>query len=143
MVAAGARVVGIAGTDGVRGAGVVGRRRRRPRGAVDEARRVLARLRAGAHDADGIVLAAEVSALLRRVCVSLWPREQAAGLTGDAWLVFLDRVRGGDEFSRGPGRLLIQAPYRPGVTGAELVAVLDLCEQWLAALQRQPREQQP
>ncbi len=113
------------------------RRGTRRRGAVDEARAVLARLRAVATDADVTTLAAELSALLRRVCVSLWPREQVAGLTGEGWLQFLDRAQGGDEFTRGAGRLLIRAPYRPGATRAEVHALLEACERWIDAVQRQ------
>lgn len=100
---------------------------------------MLVRLRAGAQHRDATQLAAEVSTLLRRICVSLWPREQVAGLTGEEWLRFLDQAQGGDEFARGAGRLLIQAPYRPGVAGAELDALMDLCERWMTAVQERRR----
>lgn len=119
------------------------RRRRRRRSAIVEARTVLAGLRAGAQDAEPRQLAAELSALLRRVCVSLWPREQVAGLTGDGWLRFLDQVRGGDDFARGAGHLLTRAPYRPGVTHAELEALMDLCTGWLDAMEQRSRKSAP
>ncbi len=111
------------------------RRAGRKRSAVAQARLELTRLRADSTVAP-TQLAAELSALLRRVCISLFPRRQVAGLTGDGWLQFLDEVRGGGEFCRGPGRVLIQAPYRPGVSRQELDPVLDLCATWLEAVSR-------
>ena len=111
------------------------RRAGRRRSAVAQARLELARLRADLATTP-THLAAELSALLRRVCISLYPRRQVAGLTGAGWLQFLDDIRGGREFCEGPGRILIQAPYRPGVARAELDPVLDLCATWLEAASR-------
>jgi hypothetical protein len=114
------------------------RRRRRPRDAVAEARRLLDRLRDPDPWQEPARQAAELSALLRRVCVSRWPRAEVASLTGEAWLAFLDRVSGGDGFTRGGGRLLIEAPYRPMVTEPELAALLDLGARWLDAVAARP-----
>ena len=44
-----------------------------------------------------------------------------AGLTGERWLEFLDKSGDTDQFTCGPGRLLITAPYeRHGVIGYRL-----------------------
>ena len=60
-------------------------------------------------------LAQALSTLLRRTAISLFPREQVAGLTGDAWLAWLDEVAKlspQDGFQAGPGRSLRDAQYR-------------------------------
>jgi len=57
---------------------------------------------------------AACSRLLRRVGLSLAPREQVASLTGTAWLGRLDQWHGSTEFTRGPGSLLRESQYRPG-----------------------------
>lgn len=82
---------------------------------------------------DGRVLAQQLSILLRRVSLSFYPRQQVAGLTGQAWLSLLDRTLPGDEFQRGAGRVLIAAPYSIDcrIDGA---ALLQLCERWLRQL---------
>ena len=43
-------------------------------------------------------LAKDLSEFLRRVCLSLFPRTDAAGLLGDEWLGFLDQVLDEPEF---------------------------------------------
>jgi len=56
---------------------------------------------------------AELSALLRRVAISVAPRAETAGLTGQAWLAFLDSSLIGSPFTKGAGQCLASAPYRP------------------------------
>ena len=53
-----------------------------------------------------------------------------AGLTGEAWLQFLDRYAVDNAFTQGAGRALVEAPYRPDapLPAAELTAVV---EQWI------------
>ena len=72
----------------------------------------------------------ELSVLLRRITVSIFPRNESAGLTGMAWLEFLDRSVHGEPFSKGPGRALITAPYqsRPEI---DAEALLELGETWI------------
>jgi len=77
-----------------------------------------------------------LSALLRRVCISVFPRTEAAGLTGKAWLTFLDRALSRPAFSEGPGRVLAEAPYRPSVPAGEIEPLLALAREWLAAVSR-------
>ncbi|MGV6848018.1 MAG: DUF4381 domain-containing protein [Marinibacterium sp.] len=57
--------------------------------------------------------AAAIAAILRRTALAAYPRSEVAGLTGAAWLDFLDRTYGGTGFSGGPGRILARAPYQP------------------------------
>jgi Ca-activated chloride channel family protein len=76
-----------------------------------EALRELVRI-AGAPDQAPQGLAAELAILVRRTALDAFPRETVAPLSGAAWLAFLDRSYGGDEFSQGTGRLLANAPYQ-------------------------------
>ena len=76
----------------------------------------------------------ELSVLIRRVAISVAPRELAAGLTGREWLVYLDQSVKGSPFSEGVGQLLADAPYRKSaVTDAEISTLISLCEDWLKA----------
>lgn len=61
--------------------------------------------------------AAELSSLVKRVALTVWPREEVAGLTGPAWLRFLDRTGGMNLFVAGPGRTLESAAFDPSVSG--------------------------
>jgi hypothetical protein len=118
------------------------RRRRRLRlAAVTLARRELEAIEA-AHKAGETPeqIVQRLSVLLRRVCISLFPRDQAAGLTGREWLEFLDQPLQRPAFSEGPGRLLAEAPYRPSVPAQEIAPLLDLTREWLAAVSRQRGE---
>jgi hypothetical protein len=64
-------------------------------------------------DGDAAALARGLSTLLRRLALECAPRREVAGLTGNRWLEWLDRGLPGEPFSRGIGRLLTDAPYRP------------------------------
>lgn len=55
---------------------------------------------------------AEINTLLRQLAISYYPRAQIASLTGGEWLQFLDESGDTHDFSRGAGRILIEAPYR-------------------------------
>lgn len=83
---------------------------------------------------DNLAKAGELSALLRRVAISVSPREKTAGLIGRQWLAYLDSSVNGTPFSAGVGQLLADAPYRKTpVTDMELSQLIDLCEDWLKA----------
>lgn len=124
------------------------RRRRRQGAAVRAALSRLAALTQALHTGgDQRRFAAEVSQLLRRLALIRYPRERVAGLTGSAWLAFLDTTGGGDGFTRGPGRVLADRPYRapgdpaprsgdPALTAQlDPVAVTDLAARWIRAQQ--------
>ena len=71
-----------------------------------------------AEHGDTVRLGAEVSEILRRTMLAYAPRSEVAGLTGDAWLDWLDRDLRQPRFSKGPGRSLLDLPYRrPGTIG--------------------------
>lgn len=55
---------------------------------------------------------AEINTLLRQLAITYYPRAEIASLTGADWLQFLDESGDTQDFSRGAGRILIEAPYR-------------------------------
>ncbi|MDH4275856.1 MAG: DUF4381 domain-containing protein, partial [Gammaproteobacteria bacterium] len=98
---------------------VVRHRRKRPRRASleDVARDEITRLWADyMRDSDPQALVSGLSGVVRRVALARYPRAEVAGLTGMAWLEFLDRSVGGTDFTQGGGRVLIEAAYRPDST---------------------------
>ncbi len=54
---------------------------------------------------------ARLPALLKQVALSVVSRAEAASLTGEKWLTFLDAGYRGDGFSSGPGRVLPTLAY--------------------------------
>jgi hypothetical protein len=65
-----------------------------------------------AYHGNPVTLGAEVSELLRRTMLAYAPRAEVAGLTGDAWLAWLDRDLDEPRFREGAGRILLELPYR-------------------------------
>lgn len=63
-------------------------------------------------EADNVALAMELSTLMRRATLSLYPRFEVASLQGEVWLHFLDETGDTREFSEGVGRMIISAPYQ-------------------------------
>ena len=86
-------------------------------------------------DKNLIVLLQSLSTLLRRACISFYPRSEAAGLTGKSWLDFLDNT--GDEkvFNTEKGQLIATAPYISENTKLAIDSeeLMQLCENWLRA----------
>ena len=54
----------------------------------------------------------QLSELLRRTMLAYAPRLDVAGLTGDAWLERLDEGLAQPVFMNGPGRQILELPYR-------------------------------
>jgi len=79
---------------------------------------------------DQVKLIGDLSTLLRRIAISLYPRADVAALTGQLWLEFLDRTGGERDFTQGPGSILNHGPYRPFVDAVDAEALLQLCESW-------------
>lgn len=78
-----------------------------------------------------------LSVLLRRIAIAKFPREEVAGLHGDAWLNFLDRALGPThDFLSDSGRLLSNAPYSRNaqIDGTALTTLLDISERWIKKL---------
>jgi hypothetical protein len=100
---------------------------------ADAARRIalkeLARLERSWRDAPNpVLLATRLSELLRRTMLAYAPRKDVAGLTGRAWLQWLDRGLDDRVFTEGPGRALQELPYRRADQAAhelEVDALLD------------------
>jgi hypothetical protein len=61
---------------------------------------------------DIVTLGKELSELLRRAMLAYAPRNEVAGLTGDAWLRWLDQGLEQSVFAEGPGQVLGSLPYR-------------------------------
>jgi len=82
---------------------------------------------------DGHAVLVDLSALLRRVAIRLHQDDASiAGLSGDGWLIWLDKQWDKDAFSCGAGRLLLDAPFqRRG--DIDIEAQLRLVRQWIEA----------
>lgn len=109
--------------------------RRRQGMARRHAARTLRQLeRRYADDRDAVQLAIDVSALLRRAMLAYAPRADVAGLTGAAWLEWLDSGLDKPAFADGAGRALVDLPYRrPGADyDADVDAMLRAVRQRLA-----------
>ena len=61
---------------------------------------------------DPVLLGKQLSELLRRGMLAYAPREEVAGLTGDAWLAFLDNGMSVPYFHTEGGKSLLTLPYR-------------------------------
>jgi len=83
-------------------------------------------------------LAQELSILLRRVSMTITPRNEAAGLTGKEWLSFLDTLVDQTIFNSETGQQLITAPYQPA-HAIDGQALIDLTERWLSHAYNIPR----
>jgi hypothetical protein len=81
---------------------------------------------------DSLQTLVALSALLRRVAISTAGRDNIAGLSGSAWLAYLDTPFQDAPFSRGIGRCLADAHYRPSPPSkTDLNALFRLCERWI------------
>jgi hypothetical protein len=106
-------------------------RRYRSGAPARAAMRELAELRAGyARHGDAAAYAGGMSRLLRRYALTRFPRGEVAGLSGEDWLAFLDAHGGGGRFRRGPGRPLVDAPYRPDAE-LQAEALAQLVAEWI------------
>lgn len=79
---------------------------------------------------------AELATLIRRVAISIFPREDVAGLTGKAWLKFLDETMGEPRFSEQAGSLLTNVRYRKENQQIDVEPLIILCEDWLKTLKK-------
>ncbi len=88
---------------------------------------------------DPVRLAAAVNRLLKRYALICWPASEAAALTGQAWLEFLDANGGQGDFINGPGQVLLALPYAPpsgsaaSRIDAQAESILRLARRWIKA----------
>jgi hypothetical protein len=76
----------------------------------------------------------ELSSLLRRVAVSSDSKTNVGGLTGRAWLDYLDQSLKDAPFKNGVGRCLADAPYQKELSpDVDLTALFELAKMWLNA----------
>jgi hypothetical protein len=100
-----------------------------------EGLRVLAQLmteyqRSGKDLADKHAYLLQCENLLKRVALTRYPRTRVASITGEAWVQFLDRTSGTNEFSMGAGQALIQGSYAPA-TDVEVDQLHKLARYWI------------
>ncbi|MFT5426130.1 MAG: hypothetical protein ACI9ZT_001071 [Gammaproteobacteria bacterium] len=96
-------------------------------------------------DGDAQYLIREISSLMRRLCISIFPRQETASLVGDDWLLFLDKSmkhstkghmsesqpESDNLFTEGVGRVLSEGPYSKQTEG-DGEQLLSLCETWIS-----------
>ncbi len=86
--------------------------RRRRRAPIRQAEAELSEWqRRAARTQDARAAADTLAELLKRAALCRYPRTTVAGLSGDAWLRFLDRTGNTTEFSNGAGRVLGDERY--------------------------------
>lgn len=81
-------------------------------------------------DLDDAGFAAAVSILLKRAALARHERQRIAALHGTDWLAFLDASGTGTTFTRGPGRVLAEAPYQARAR-VDRPALLAAARDWL------------
>jgi len=79
-------------------------------------------------------LASELSSLIRRVCISRFARRDVAGLTGAAWIDFLNTSTA--SFNETVSQTLIHAPYQEGYT-YDSEALIGACKHWITHIPSQ------
>ena len=72
----------------------------------------------------------ELSVLLRRVAINQYGRERVSGLTGNAWVEFLDQQAGKPLFAPRFTTLLTEQPYRPDAP-VETAALIQAIRTWI------------
>ncbi len=84
---------------------------------------------------DAVAFSSNLSELLRRTMLAYAPRQEVAGLTGEAWLQWLDRDLDRPRFQGDAGRKLLELPYRrpdDELSALEIVDVVAAVRQRLA-----------
>lgn len=98
--------------------------------------RELERIREAARNGgEDSALLRELSALIRRILISYYGREQVAAASGSEWQARIERLAPGAGFSEAQLRLLGEDRYRRDVE-ADIEALLHSSERWIRALPR-------
>ncbi len=103
--------------------------------AVKSAKKLLLQIQQDTNLDDHAKLA-QISILIRRTAISIFPRVQVASLTGSAWLEFLDNSIQDTQFRLGIGRVLSDGPYQQSIA-IDLDALNSLCLHWLKTVKGQ------
>jgi hypothetical protein len=84
-------------------------------------------------DQDSRALVISLSQWLRQVSLLAFPEKKTAGITGLAWVEFLDEIIGRPEFTLGPGQVFSGGVYSltPAV---DTDGILSLCSDWLISV---------
>jgi len=92
-----------------------------------QAEQELDSIRFEASKKDSQIVISRSSALARRVVLAVEARSHVSALNGEPWLQQLDSICGQPAFTQGPGRLLLDYPYRKNtkVPDADLNDLLD------------------
>ncbi len=99
--------------------------------AIKEAKKLLVQLQTN-NALTPLEKVRELSSLLRRVTVNFHPEN--GGLTGRAWLDYLDSSLKKTGFKNGVGRCLADAPYQKELPpDVDLTALFKLAQTWLNA----------
>ena len=78
---------------------------------------------------DNRLFTQKLSELLKRVAITKYGKK-VAGLTGKAWLEFLDTQWNRNDFTQGKGQILLDLPYRRDPQ-ADRKEILQLVKHWL------------
>ena len=66
-----------------------------------------------------------IALLVKRVCLTAFPRSEVAALSGDDYLQFLDSTTGGNSFTSGPGRALGDHYGKSRIADDDLTSTVD------------------
>ena len=81
-------------------------------------------------DNDNLAALEAINSLLKQTCMTHYGRHETAGLSGDAWLAFLDNTGGTKDFSKGPGRSLTYTLYTPNPV-APIEELIEITKKWI------------
>ena len=95
-----------------------------------EAKAKLQHLQAEKANLSAIAMASELSGLLKQAAITRYGRHHTASLNGEAWLRFLDNKGKTDAFSKGLGRALGDAIYRPDAD-IDVDVLFELSRKWI------------
>lgn len=99
-----------------------------------DARRQLRQLKKALPKGEPRVIADQLSELLRRIAMARSGRREAAGLTGDAWLVWLQAHDNSGFDWQTRGQVLLVAPYMPpsmAVQREEIARLIRAAMRWI------------
>lgn len=82
------------------------------------------------NDLPPLQLLDEISALLKRVAITVHGREAVAGYSGERWLRFLDETGQTTGFCNGPGRCLGASRFQPNAA-IDTAGLFPLCRDWI------------